>query len=160
MPPTRTDRRAQFKRGTAKELRTNATEPERKLWSLLRGKQLAYLRFRRQQTIGPYIVDFFCSAAKLVIELDGDQHHTDDAIAYDEARTRWLEERGYRVLRIDNVVLMKSKEDALEAIWIAVKDSGLPLPEPPSAVRPSLKARVESELKARVGSRTVSAGLK
>jgi very-short-patch-repair endonuclease len=139
---SRVARRSQFKRGLAKDLRKNATEPERRLWFLLRGKQMAHLRFRRQQPIGPYIVDFYCPTAKLVIELDGDQHGIGDAIAYDFARTKWLEERGYRVLRIANVYLLKNRQDALEAIWLAVKDSGVPLPEPPSAVRPSLKGRV------------------
>ncbi|MGB8363589.1 MAG: endonuclease domain-containing protein [Rhizomicrobium sp.] len=126
---TRVERRSQLKRGLAKDLRKNATEPERKLWSFLRGKQMAHLRFRRQQPVGPYIVDFYCSAMKLVIELDGGQHYTREAIAYDMARTKWLEERGYRVLRIANVDLLRNKQDALEAIWLAVKNSGLPLPE-------------------------------
>jgi very-short-patch-repair endonuclease len=139
---TRIERRSQLKRSIAKDLRKNATEPERRLWSLLRGKQMAYLRFRRQQPIGPYIVDFYCSAVRLVIELDGSQHGTNEAVAYDTARTKWLEERGYRVLRIANADLLRNSEDALEAIWSAVKNSGLPLPEPPKAVRPSLKGRV------------------
>ncbi len=139
---TRAERRSQLKRGLAKDLRKDATEPERKLWSFLRGKQMAHLRFRRQQPVRPYIVDFYCSAMKLVIELDGSQHSTNEAVAYDAARTKWLEERGYRVLRIANVDLLKNKQGALDAIWLAVKNSGLPLPEPPAAVRPSLKGRV------------------
>jgi len=146
MPPikqTRAERRSQFKHDAARRLRENATEPERILWSLLRGKQMAGLRFRRQQTIGPYVVDFFCSVAKLVVELDGDQHGLSDAVAYDNARTEWLEERGIRVLRIANVDLIRNRKNALEVIWTAVKSSGIPLPEPPSAVRPSLKGRAD-----------------
>ena len=126
--PTRAERRSQFKQGAARRLRENATDAERILWSLLRRKQLAHVRFRRQQPIGPYIVDFYCSIAKLVVELDGSQHFEDKAIAYDEARTRWLKENGYRVLR-GNVEFLKNKEGTLEAIWHAVKSSGLPLPE-------------------------------
>jgi very-short-patch-repair endonuclease len=116
VPTTRSERRSKFKRDLAKELRRNATEPERRLWSLLRGK--------------------------LVIELDGEQHAKGSAPAYDEARTKFLEGRGYRVLRITNADLMKNRDNVSEAIWVPVKSSGLPLPEPPSAVRPSLKGRV------------------
>jgi very-short-patch-repair endonuclease len=71
------NRQTQLKHAAAKELRANATEMERKLWTVLRRKQLSGVRFRRQQPIGPYIADFFCSSAKLVIELDGDQHGLD-----------------------------------------------------------------------------------
>lgn len=136
------DRRAQFKREAAKELRANATEMERKRWALLRRKQLSGVRFRRQQPIGPYIADFFCSAAKLVVELDGDQHGLDRQRARDAARTAWLEARGYRVLRFSNGDVFGKPDVVLEGIWHAVQESGVPLPEPPSAVRPSLKGRV------------------
>ena len=98
MPPPKTaSRRTQFKRGFAKMLRACPTEGEQKLWRLLRGKQIAGVRFRPQQPIGPYIVDFFCPAAKLIIELDGDQHSADRNLVYDPARTRWLEARGYKM---------------------------------------------------------------
>src|ERR1700679_1810836 len=92
-------RRTQLKHAAAKELRANATEMERKRWAVLRRKQLSGVRFRRQQSIGPYIADFFCSSAKLVIELDGDQHGLERQRAHDAARTAWLEARRYRVLR-------------------------------------------------------------
>jgi len=138
--PTRTDRRSQFKRGFAKHLRTNLTDAERRLWRLLRGKQVADLRFRRQQPIGPYIADFFCPAAKLIVELDGGQHSVDENAAYDAARTRWLEDRGYRVLRFTNGEVLKGH--VLEAICREAQ-SRLPLPERPTAVRPSLKGRVD-----------------
>ena len=141
----RADRRAQFKRAFAKELRENATEAERKLWSLLRGKALGGLRFRRQQTIGPYVVDFYCSAARLIVELDGGQHGTDEAMEYDAARTSWLEDRGYRVLRIANVEFLQNRQNAVDAIWRAVEACGMPLPEirsrminPPVANAPAL----------------------
>ena len=74
MRPQLNPRRRILKHERAHELRASATESERRLWSLLRRKQMAGLRFRRQQTIGPYIVDFYCSATKLIVELDGDQH--------------------------------------------------------------------------------------
>jgi very-short-patch-repair endonuclease len=75
--PTRADRRSELKRGFAKYLRANPTDAERRLWQLLRGKQVAHLRFRRQQPVGSYIADFLCPAAKLIIELDGGQHTVD-----------------------------------------------------------------------------------
>jgi very-short-patch-repair endonuclease len=138
-PPKSAPRRTQFKRGFAKVLRANPTDAERRLWRLLRTKQLGGLRFRRQQPVGPYIVDFFCPAAKLVVELDGDQHGADENISYDTARSRWLEARGYKVLRFANGEALK--ESTLDAIWYEAQNR-LPLPERPVAVRPSLKGRV------------------
>src|SRR5271154_6471755 len=84
----------------ARALRQAPTEAETRLWSRLRNRQLDGFRFRRQQPIGAFIVDFFCPAAALIIEVDGGQH--DDHAASDEARTRWLEARSYRVLRFWN----------------------------------------------------------
>jgi very-short-patch-repair endonuclease len=138
--PKAAPRRAELKRGFAKHLRENPTDAERRLWRSLRVKQLGDLRLRRQQPIGPYIVDFYCSAAKLIVELDGDQHGIDKNIAYDADRTLWLEERGYKVLRFSNVEVLKG--NVTDVIWHEA-ESRLPLPEWPSAVRPSLKGRVE-----------------
>jgi very-short-patch-repair endonuclease len=124
MPPKfDTSRRQPFKRAFAKILRTNATDAERILWSLLRGKQLGALRFRRQQPIGPYVVDFFCPLAKLIVELDGDHHGADAAFAYDEARSRFLVERGYRVLRFWNNDVRNDRERVLETIHRALQPS-------------------------------------
>jgi very-short-patch-repair endonuclease len=135
-------RRAQFKTGTAKRLRIDATECERKLWAVLRSKQFAGLRFRRQQPLGPYIADFYCSSAKLVVELDGSQHGTDENVGYDAARDGWLRSQGYRVLRFSNEEFLKHRDVVIAAIDNSIVESGVPLPEPPSAVRPSLKGRV------------------
>jgi very-short-patch-repair endonuclease len=146
MPPNKTsrfERRAQFKNKFARYLRNNLTEPERKLWAHLRGRRMAGIRFRRQQPIGPYIVDFYCSKAKLVIELDGGQHTTDAAIEYDSRRTHWLEAQGYRVLRFSTAELLENRNSVLDTIWQAVQVSALPHPEPPAAVRPSLEGRAE-----------------
>ncbi len=141
MPPWKApSRRAELKRGFAKELRQNMTEAERRLWAQLRKKQVGQVRFRRQEPLGPYVVDFFCPAAKLIVELDGDQHGLDQAVAYDAHRTYWLEERGYKVLRFPNREVNKSH--VIDAIWHEV-ESRLPLPERPTAVRPSLKGRVD-----------------
>ena len=83
----------------ARALRNNMTGTERRLWAHLRGRRLEGWKFRRQHPIGEYIVDFYCPAARLVIELDGYSHSFDQQIAYDEARQRWLEFQDYKVLR-------------------------------------------------------------
>ena len=128
-PKANAHRRREFKRAFAKEMRNQSTEAERKLWALLRNKQMSALRFRRQQPIGPYIADFFCPAAKLIVELDGGQHGTDANLEYDEQRTRFLNACGYRVLRFLNEDLLKHPDVVLEGIWLAANESGRPLPE-------------------------------
>ena len=131
MPPRHADkrRRAPFKRVFAKSLRADATDAERKLWAWLRGKQLGGCRFRRQQPIGPYIVDFFCPSAGLVVELDGGQHGADTAIAYDAARDTFLSARGYRVLRFINADVLRDPAQVCERILHAAAEAG-PLPDP------------------------------
>jgi len=84
-----------------KKLRKNATPQEVVLWSRLRRSELGY-KFRRQHSIGPYIVDFYCPTKSLVIELDGSGHKNESSIAYDRQRTMYLEELGFCVLRFDN----------------------------------------------------------
>lgn len=122
-------RRRDFKRAFARNLRANPTEAERKFWTLLRGKQLLHLRFRRQQPLGPYVADFYCPAAKLVVELDGGQHASERTAAYDEGRSDYLTAHGLRVLRFWNTDLLRDPEAVLEAIRRAVMESGIPLPE-------------------------------
>jgi very-short-patch-repair endonuclease len=98
----------------AKELRRNQTPAERKLWARLRGKQLGGLKFRRQHPIGRCIVDFCCLARKLVIEIDGDSHAFQ--VEYDHARTAYLEERGYTVVRFTNDQVHRQFDDILAEI--------------------------------------------
>jgi len=86
-------------RDRARALRATQTEVERKLWQRLRNRQLNAAKFRRQHSIGGYIVDFFCLDARLVIELDGSQHGGECGRKADELRTEYLERNGYRVLR-------------------------------------------------------------
>jgi very-short-patch-repair endonuclease len=102
------------------------TDAERKLWWLLRRKQLQGFRFRRQVPIGPDIADFACHAARLTVELDGGQHTV--PTAYDERRTRWLADAGYRVLRFWNAEVFTNPEGLLETIRLALL---APLPNPP-----------------------------
>ena len=90
----------------AKQLRCNQTDAERKMWFLLRSRALSGCKFRRQYIIEPYIVDFCCIERKLVIELDG-SHHLERK-EYDARRTRYLEAKGFTVLRFwDNEMLSK-----------------------------------------------------
>ena len=84
----------------SRELRTNQTDAERKLWSRLRSSQLGGVRFNRQYPVGPFICDFVARSKGLVIELDGGQHA--QVASSDSKRTRYIEERGYRVLRFWN----------------------------------------------------------
>jgi very-short-patch-repair endonuclease len=105
----------------ARALRKHPTDAERKLWARLRHKQLNGIRFRRQQPVGPYVADFFCARAKLIIELDGGQHGTVDGSTRDESRTRWLESRGYRVLRFWNNDVLHNMAGVLEGIEIALQ---------------------------------------
>ena len=84
----------------AGELRNNPTEAERSLWQHLRLRQLGGHKFRRQQSLGPYIVDFVCLEKRLIIEVDGGQHS--EQKAYDAERNTWLEVQGFHVLRFWN----------------------------------------------------------
>ena len=109
--------RAPHKIEAARRMRKALSKSELALWCALRGRQLGGLRFRRQQPIGPYIADFCCAAARLVIELDGEQH--EEQLAYDEARTRFMEQAGYRVLRFPNREFFEDRARIREAIWRA-----------------------------------------
>src|SRR6266446_6609007 len=121
MTPPRTI--SSFRRENARRLRANATDPEARLWRHLRRSELLGSHFRRQVPIGPYVADFACMAARLVIEVDGSQHGRDDRRKKDEGRTRWLEAEGYRVLRIWNDDLTTNMDGVLEAIYAAIYGS-------------------------------------
>src|SRR5437868_2320853 len=82
----------------SRRLRTSLTGTELRVWIRLRGRQLDGWKFRRQQPIGPYYVDFYCPAAKLVVEIDGPAH-ADERAAYDIRRQIWLETEGLKVIR-------------------------------------------------------------
>lgn len=102
----------------ARELRHPQTPAEQKLWQILRSRQLDGYKFRRQHPIGWYIVDFYCAAAKLIIEIDGDSHA--EQVEYDQVRTEWLESQGYRVIRFTNDEVFRQVEGVIEAILRAV----------------------------------------
>ena len=93
------------------------TDVERKLWYAVRDRRLSGYKFRRQATIGPYVVDFLCAEAHLIIELDGGQHAEDVAAR----RTAFLESQGYRVVRFWNIEVLESFEGVLDIILGALE---------------------------------------
>ncbi len=101
----------------AKNLRQNQTNQERKLWHLLKAKRFQNNKFRRQFPIGRYIVDFCCPQAKLVIELDGGQHNENDIIERDMARDKFLEDEGYKILRVWNNEVDNNIEGVFQKIF-------------------------------------------
>ena len=126
---------SRFKRERAKQLRSNATEPEQALWRALKQIPVYGSHFRRQVPIGPYVADFACLKARLIVELDGGHHSRDDVAAKDEARTRWLECEGYRVVRFWNAELIQNMNGILDTIYAALYGSlqseAVALPTPP-----------------------------
>ena len=113
--------------GRSRELRLNATDAERRLWQQISARKLAGVRFNRQFPIGPFICDFVSRAARLVIEVDGGQHSVD--VAKDEARTAYLEARGYRVIRFWNNDVMERIEGVVNEIEHILETC--PPPAPP-----------------------------
>ena len=108
-------------RVTSKSLRSDSTAAEVQLWSHLRNRGLAGAKFRRQHPIGNYIVDFYCAAGLLVVEIDG-LHHLEPEQAYrDEGRTAYLEEQGLRVLRFSNRQVLTETGAVLDQILAALK---------------------------------------
>ena len=104
-----------------KKLRNQATPAEKLLWQLLKNSQTGY-KFRRQHSIGNYIVDFYCPKMKLVIELDGDVHYSDKAVEKDSKRTEFLNENGVKVLRFDNDAVEHRAETVVEQIVNFIKE--------------------------------------
>jgi very-short-patch-repair endonuclease len=91
-----------------RELRARSTWPERIVWSILRAHRLGGLNFRRQHSIGPYVVDFYCHEKRLVVEIDGGSH--EERAAEDRERTAYLEQQGLRVYRVTNQDVMSDKD--------------------------------------------------
>ena len=110
----------------AKRLRQSMTDAERALWAELRGRRLAGAKFKRQWTIGPYVVDFCCWEARLIVELDGGQHTPEG----DSRRTAWLEGQGYRVIRFWNPDVLTNMDGVLASIAQALTSHPHPSPLP------------------------------
>ena len=100
----------------ARELRQTPTEAEKKLWSLLRNRQLRGKKFRRQHPIANYILDFYCHECKLGIELDGNVHSTNEAKKYDRSRTALLKVTGITILRFWNGEILNYTSTVLQKI--------------------------------------------
>ena len=91
----------------ARGLRRNMTEAERRFWSIVRCRRIKGLKFRRQQPVGPFVVDFICVDARLIVELDGAHHHGEEQSWQDYQRTAFLKGLGYGVMRFANVDVLK-----------------------------------------------------
>jgi very-short-patch-repair endonuclease len=112
-----------IRRAAAKKLRANTTPHERVLWRALKEIPLEGTHFRRQAPIGPYVVDFFCPAKRLVIELDGGHHNEDETAERDRERESWLEREGYRVVRFWNSDISGDLTAVLERVYIELHGS-------------------------------------
>ncbi len=98
-------------RDRARQFRRSTTPAEQRLWAHLRNRKLTGLKIRRQHPIGRFVVDFYCAEHRLVIEVDGSIHDTQEA--KDRARTEWLESHGYQVLRFNNEQVEKQMTSVL-----------------------------------------------
>ena len=103
----------------ARKLRREMSLPEIVLWQALRKRRLPGLRFRRQHPVGPYILDFYCSAAHLAVEVDGLAHDTAAQACHDERRQAWLAQQEIRVLRIRARDVLRDED--LERVLLAIE---------------------------------------
>ena len=108
-----------------RRLRKEQTDAERKLWLALRGRRLEHFKFRRQHSLGPYIADFCCPEKRIIIEVDGGQHT--QQILKDQKRTKFLNQKGYQVLRLWDHEVLQSLDSVLEKIYLTLTD---PHPDP------------------------------
>ena len=104
----------------ARRLRVNQSDAEKKLWRAIRANQVFGAKFKRQGPVSPYIVDFYCEEANLIVEVDGGQHM--ERIEEDEVRTQFLERRGNRVVRFTNIDVLTNLEGVLEVIGQRVNE--------------------------------------
>ena len=102
----------------ARALRRNQTEAEKRLWGYLRDKRLQGFKFNRQVPMGPYIADFVCHEAKLIVEVDGATHGETHEIKYDERRTHFLNDQGFRVVRCNNSDVYENIVGVLDAVLL------------------------------------------
>jgi very-short-patch-repair endonuclease len=99
-----------------KDLRKKLTPAEATLWSLIKGKQLEGRKFRRQHSVDKYVLDFYCPAEKLAIELDGEPHFSDEGLKRDERRTEFLNAKKIKVLRFENDEIFQSPAGVIAEI--------------------------------------------
>ena len=120
-------------RRLAKRLRNRMPDAEVILWSRLRRDGFLGFRFRRQHPIGPYVADFACVPARLVVEIDGDTHFSSAHIAHDQCRDAYLKSRGWYVFRITNQEVYKKLDSVLEGIALHLPPPRLSAGPPPQA---------------------------
>ena len=99
-----------------RELRKSQTDAERQLWKRLRNKQMGGYKFFRQYGIGPYIADFYCPLSKIVIEVDGGQHYSEQGMRDDKQREGYLKRGGIRVIRFNNLDVLRNMAGVFECI--------------------------------------------
>jgi adenine-specific DNA-methyltransferase len=111
-------------------LRRNATDAERELWKYLRDRRLGGFKFKRQRSVPPYFVDFYCAEKRIGVELDGGGHFHPDKQARDAQRTEYLNRLGVTVLRFTNREIFTELEAVLERIFLIVRSNPSPRPSP------------------------------
>ena len=111
------------KKSQRKTLRNNMPETEKILWNKIRRKQLLGIKFRRQCSVGAYIIDFFSFEKKLAIEIDGDSHFIVKAQTYDKKRTEFLKKNNIQVIRFTNVEIVNNLDGCLEKLFTILDTS-------------------------------------
>ena len=109
-------------KGKRRQLRKQMPEAEALVWSKLRGKQILGYGFRRQYSVGPYVIDFYCPAIKLAVEIDGDSHFQEGAESDDKRREGFIKSFGIRFLRVTNEEVYRNMPGVLEAITRVVQE--------------------------------------
>ncbi|HEV7227687.1 endonuclease domain-containing protein [Brevundimonas sp.] len=125
--------------------RRTLTPPEARVWTALKGRALGGFKFRRQHPIGAFVLDFYCAEAKLAVEIDGQGHDQEDAIAHDRRRSAWLAAQGVDVIRFAAEEVRVNPDGVLKAILLAVRAR---------AKSPSTASRSPSPLRSARGEET------
>ena len=111
-----------WKTNRARSLRSRLTAAEINIWRELRDRRLGGFKFTRQMPIGPYFADFACRSQKIVVEIDGATHGTDDEQHYDATRTAVMEAAGYRVFRAHNIEITEALAGVLDSLLILLRE--------------------------------------
>lgn len=122
----------------ARQLRKTMTEAEVVLWTFLCKRRLSGFKFRRQHPVGPYIADFACIQAKLVVEVDGATHWTPEQLAHDARRGAFLERAGWTVVRVTNLDVFEN----MNGVWLMIEQQ---LPPPAASPPPPPQAGEEKD---------------